>query len=70
MSDKVQKPCKICGKMFTPCSDCANDNSMFRWRRVACSLECAKKYFARIEWSRQTFAGTPSASNQNDRMEV
>ncbi len=53
MTGKVQKPCKICGKMFTPCADCENDKTMFRWKRVACSPECAKKYFARIASSRQ-----------------
>lgn len=53
MSGKVQKPCKICGKMFTPCADCENDKTMFRWKRVACSPECARKYFAKIEISRK-----------------
>lgn len=53
MANKVQKPCKICGKMFTPCADCENDKTMFRWKRVACSPECAKEYFRRIEESRQ-----------------
>lgn len=53
MTGKIQKPCKICGKLFTPCADCANDKTMFRWRKVACSPECAKKYFAVIESSRQ-----------------
>lgn len=49
MASKVQKPCKICGKMFTPCADCENDKTMFRWKRVACSPECAKEYFAKVE---------------------
>lgn len=57
MATKVQKPCKICGKMFTPCADCENDKTMFRWKRVACSPECAKKYFAKIEESRQLKTG-------------
>ena len=53
MSNKVQKPCKICKKMFTPCADCENDKTMFHWKRVACSPECAKKFFAKIEASRE-----------------
>lgn len=53
MATKVQKPCKICGKMFTPCADCENDKTMFHWRRVACSPECAREYFAKIEETRQ-----------------
>ena len=55
MAGKVQKPCKICGKMFTPCADCENDKTMFRWKRVACSPECAKEYFAKVEASRSTY---------------
>ena len=50
---KVQKPCKTCGKMFTPCSDCERDKNMFHWRTVACSLECAKAYFAKVEEARK-----------------
>ncbi len=53
MANNVQKPCRICGKPFTPCGDCENDKSMFRWKRVACSPKCAKEYFARIDRSRQ-----------------
>lgn len=53
MANKVQKPCKICGRTFTPCADCENDKTMFRWKRVACSPECAKEYFAKIEESRR-----------------
>lgn len=53
MANKIQKPCRICKKMFTPCTDCENDKTMFRWKRVACSPGCAKKYFAKIEASRQ-----------------
>ncbi len=65
MANKVQKPCKICGKMFTPCADCENDKTMFRWKRVACSPECAKEYFRRIEESRQ-----PMAQNVKAEVEV
>lgn len=53
MANKVQRPCKICGKMYTPCTDCENDKTMFRWKKVACSQECAKEYFAMIEESRK-----------------
>lgn len=53
MAEKVQKPCKTCGKMFTPCADCERDKTMFHWRSVACSLACASQYFAKIEASRQ-----------------
>lgn len=52
MSYKVQKACKICGKLYTPCSDCENDKTSFHWRTVACSRECGMKYFKKIEESR------------------
>lgn len=48
MSYKVQKPCKICGKMYTPCSDCETDDKVFHWRKVACSYECGQKYLAKV----------------------
>lgn len=53
MTNRIQKPCKNCGKMFTPCADCESNKTMFRWRRFACSSTCAKEYFAKIEASRQ-----------------
>lgn len=53
MAHKIQKPCRICGKMFTPCADCETDKTMFRWKKVACSPECARDYFAKILASRQ-----------------
>lgn len=52
MAYKVQKPCRVCGKMYTPCADCENDKVVFRWRTVACSPECGKEYFRRILESR------------------
>lgn len=68
MANKVQKPCRICGKMFTPCADCENDKTIFHWRRVACSLDCAKKYFKKIEESRQ-FKVEKESIQKNDHDE-
>ena len=53
MANKVQKPCRVCGKMFYPCVDCAKDKTMVHWRAVACSIECAKKYFEKVEEARK-----------------
>lgn len=53
MAYKVQKPCRICGKMYTPCTDCENDKNAFHWRSVACSLKCAIEYFEKIDESRK-----------------
>ncbi len=54
MANKIQKPCRVCNKMFTPCADCEADKTMFRWKKFTCSLNCAKEYFAKIEASRQS----------------
>lgn len=48
MAYKVKKPCRVCGKMYVPCADCENDNTVFHWRTVACSYECGKKYFEKV----------------------
>ncbi|RFZ78217.1 hypothetical protein DS742_13950 [Lacrimispora amygdalina] len=48
MAYKVQKPCKICGKLYTPCSDCEHDNTAFHWRTVACSVECGQEYLQKV----------------------
>lgn len=48
MSYKVQKPCKVCGKLYTPCADCESNKGVFHWRTVACSQECASRYFAMV----------------------
>lgn len=53
MAYKVQKPCKVCGKMYTPCVYCESDKTAFHWRTVACSVECAEEYFRRVEEARK-----------------
>lgn len=54
MTYLVKKPCKTCGKLFTPCADCAGKSPMFRWRKIACSPECAKEYFDKLEKTAET----------------
>ena len=53
MTYKVQKPCKVCGKMYTPCVDCERDKSAFHWRTVACSVECGLEFFRKVEEARK-----------------
>ena len=53
MASKVQKHCRVCGKLYTPCPDCEKESHIFHWRTVACSKECGKKYFKAIEDSRK-----------------
>jgi hypothetical protein len=44
MTEKKKIPCRVCGKLFEPCSYCQSHSDTFRWRNFACSLDCAKKY--------------------------
>lgn len=44
MSEKKNIPCRVCGKLFTPCAYCQSNTDAFRWRNFACSMKCAKKY--------------------------
>lgn len=53
MPYKVQKPCKVCGKLYTPCSDCERDKTAFHWRTVACSVQCGMEYFRMVEEARK-----------------
>jgi hypothetical protein len=46
MSNKKMIPCRVCKKLFEPCTTCQTHNNMFRWRNFACSRECAEKYIA------------------------
>lgn len=46
MANKKMISCRVCGKLFEPCSTCQKHNDMFRWRNFACSRECAEKYIA------------------------
>jgi hypothetical protein len=48
MAYKVQKPCKVCGKMYTPCAYCENEKTAFHWRTVACSKECGYEYLRQV----------------------
>ena len=53
MAYKVQKPCKICGKLYTPCGDCERDSVAFHWRTVSCSFECGQKYLQKVMAARE-----------------
>ena len=45
---KVKKICRICGKEYTPCSYCENDQMAFHYRTICCSRDCAQKYLAKV----------------------
>lgn len=44
MSGKKKIPCRVCGKLFEPCTYCQSHSDIFMWRNFACSIECAQKY--------------------------
>ena len=46
MAETKKIPCRVCGKLFTPCAYCQTNADVFRWRNFACSIECAQKYIA------------------------
>lgn len=62
----VKKPCRICGKLYTPCSYCEHENTAFHWRAVACSRECAAEYFRRVTAARDKKNGISESSNNLD----
>lgn len=45
---KVKKKCRICGKEYTPCSYCENDQMAFHYRTICCSRKCAEVYLSRV----------------------
>lgn len=65
---KVQKSCKVCGRMYTPCADCESDKTAFHWRTVACSRECGKKYFEMVLNARKQ--KTESVDSEIERIET
>lgn len=46
-------PCRVCGKPYPPCKNCADNKSAFHWRDVACSRECFAEYMKRVEEGRK-----------------
>lgn len=49
---KVTKTCRVCGRQYEACHT-PNTTGVFRWRDVACSIECGRIYLERIEASRK-----------------
>lgn len=64
MSIKKKIPCRVCGKLFEPCSYCQTHSDIFRWRNFACSRECAVKYI------NDTIAYRESQKQQASKSEV
>lgn len=49
---KPTKTCRVCGKKYEACSPAFGVPTGNRWQDVACCIEHANEYFARVEAAR------------------
>ena len=59
-------PCRVCGKMFTPCNKTSSALGAFNYREVACSPQCGAEYLRRVQAARQKPSNTPDAILSTD----
>ena len=59
-------PCRVCGKMFTPCNKTSSALGAFSHREVACSPECGAEYLRRVQAARQKPSDAPDAIVSTD----
>ena len=59
-------PCRVCGKMFTPCNKTSGALGAFNYREVACSPECGTEYLRRVQVARQKYSEAPDAVVSTD----
>lgn len=59
-------PCRVCGKMFTPCNKTSSALGAFNYREVACSPECGAEYLRRVQVARQKSSEAPDAVVSTD----
>ena len=59
-------PCRVCGKMFTPCNKTSSALGAFNYREVACSPECGAEYLRRVQAARQKSSEAPDAIVSTD----
>lgn len=63
-------PCRVCGKMFTPCNKTSGALGAFNYREVACSPECGTEYLRRVQAARQKSSNAPDATVSTDDKKV
>ena len=63
-------PCRVCGKMFTPCNKTSGALGAFNYREVACSPECGTEYLRRVRAARQKSSNAPDATVSTDDTKV
>lgn len=49
---RIKRICKNCGAEYICCNRTSENDGMFHWKDVACSLECGLKYVAEVEAER------------------
>ena len=67
---KVQKPCRVCGKLYTPCNDCEKDKTVFHWRSIACSPKCAQIYLQHVYEARNPKPKTVEIKKENKTIDT
>lgn len=65
MTEKRKIPCRVCGKLFTPCDYCQSHSDIFRWRNFACSRACAAKYINDTTAYRSALKSRQEEENKN-----
>lgn len=59
-------PCRVCGKMFTPCNKTSGALGAFNYREIACGPECGAEYLRRVQAARQKSSEAPDAVVSTD----
>ena len=59
-------PCRVCGKMFTPCNKTSGALGAFNYREIACGPECGAEYLRRVQAARQKPSEAPDAVVSTD----
>lgn len=67
MPKEIMK-CKVCGKDYIACRT-PNLTGIFRWRDVACSVECGQVWLERIERSRSKLSQEPVAEPMQETVQ-
>ena len=62
--------CKICGSEYEYCRTERNVPNLNRWQDVACCVDHASEYFARVEAARAASSPTLHIENSNVEQEV
>lgn len=63
-------PCRVCGKMFTPCNKTSGALGAFNYREIACGPECGAEYLRRVQAARQKPSDAPDAVVSTDEKKV